>query len=304
METKQNIRRRKIKNPIEDRILYAVVYTIIILFLIVVLYPIVYIISASFSSGEALQQGRVLLWPVEPGLQGYEAVFSHKNVMTGYRNTIFYTVFGTVINVIISVVCAYPLSRKDLILRGFFMFLFTFTMFFGGGLIPSYLLVNSLGMMNTIWALLLPGAMGVYNMIITRTFFMNSVPQELLEAAQIDGCSDARYFISILLPLSQAVISVISLYYAVGHWNSYFSALIYIRKTELQPLQLILRNVLLASQVSLNEFEDPDLMEGKIGLEYLLKYALIVVSTAPIMCLYPFVQKFFAKGVMLGSVKG
>ena len=184
------------------------------------------------------------------------------------------------------------------------MFLFTFTMFFGGGLIPSYLLVNSLGLTNTIWALLIPGAMGVYNMIITRTFFMNSVPLELLEAAQIDGCSDARYFFSILLPLSQAVISVISLYYAVGHWNSYFSALIYIRKTELQPLQLILRNVLLASQVSLNEFEDPDLLEGKIGLEYLLKYALIVVSTAPIMCLYPFVQKFFAKGVMLGSVKG
>ena len=304
METKQDIRKRKIKNPLEDKILYAVVYTIIVLFLIAVMYPIIYIISASFSSGEALQQGRVLLWPVEPGLQGYKAVFSHKNVMTGYRNTIFYTVFGTVINVVITVVCAYPLSRRDLPLKGFFMFLFTFTMFFGGGLIPSYLLVNSLGMTNTIWALLIPGAMGVYNMIITRTFFMNSVPLELLEASQIDGCSDARYFFSILLPLSQAVISVISLYYAVGHWNSYFSALIYIRKTELQPLQLILRNVLLASQVSLNEFEDPDLLEGKIGLEYLLKYSLIVVSTAPIMCLYPFVQKFFAKGVMLGSVKG
>lgn len=298
------VNKRKIKHPLEDRILYAVVYTIIILFLVVVLYPIIFVISASFSDGTEVQLGRVYLLPVKPTLEGYRAVFSHKNVLTGYRNTIFYTMAGTIINVVITVVCAYPLSRRDLPLRGFFMFLYTFTMFFGGGLIPSYLLVNTIGMNNTIWALLIPGAMSVYNMIITRTFFMNSVPLELLEASQIDGCSDVRYFFSILLPLSQAVISVISLYYAVGHWNSYFSALIYLRDTNLQPLQLILRNILLASRISLNEFEDPDLMEGKIGLEFLVKYALIVVSTAPIMCLYPFVQKFFAKGVMLGSVKG
>lgn len=189
-------------------------------------------------------------------------------------------------------------------MRGFFMFLFVFTMFFSGGLIPTYLLVNSLGMVNTVWSLLIPGAMSVYNMIITRTFFQNTVPKELLEAAQIDGCSDARYFFNILLPLSQAVISVIALYYAVGHWNSYFNALIYVRDARLQPLQLILRSILLSTRVSLNEFEDPDLLAGKVGLEFLVKYALIVVSSAPIMCLYPFVQKFFAKGVMLGSVKG
>ena len=295
---------RKIKHPLEDRILYAVVYTLIILFMVIVLYPIIFVVSASFSDGTEVQLGHVYLLPVKPTLEGYKAVFSHKNVLTGYRNTLFYTLVGTMINVAITVVCAYPLSRRDMPMRGFFMFLYTFTMFFGGGLIPSYLLVNSIGMNNTIWALLIPGAMSVYNMIITRTFFMNSVPLELLEASQIDGCSDARYFFSVLLPLSQAVISVIALYYAVGHWNSYFSALIYLRKTELQPLQLILRNILLASRISLNEFEDPDLMEGKIGLEFLVKYALIVVSSAPIMCLYPFVQKFFAKGVMLGSVKG
>lgn len=295
---------RKIKHPLEDRILYAVVYTMIILFMVIVLYPIIFVVSASFSDGTEVQLGHVYLLPVKPTLEGYKAVFSHKNVLTGYRNTLFYTLVGTMINVAITVVCAYPLSRRDMPMRGFFMFLYTFTMFFGGGLIPSYLLVNSIGMNNTIWALLIPGAMSVYNMIITRTFFMNSVPLELLEASQIDGCSDARYFFSVLLPLSQAVISVIALYYAVGHWNSYFSALIYLRKTELQPLQLILRNILLASRISLNEFEDPDLMEGKIGLEFLVKYALIVVSSAPIMCLYPFVQKFFAKGVMLGSVKG
>ena len=294
----------KIKNPMEDRILYFVVYTVIILFLLVILYPLIFIISASFSEGSEVQLGRVYLWPVKPTLEGYRAVFSHRNIMTGYRNTILYTLGGTLINVVVTVLCAYPLSRRDMPMRGFFVFLFVFTMFFGGGLIPTYLLVNSLGMVNTFWALLIPGAMSVYNMIITRTFFQNGVPHELLEASQIDGCSDARYFFSILLPLSQAVISVISLYYAVAHWNSYFSALIYIRDKQLQPLQLILRSILLSTRVSLNEFEDPDLLEGKIGLEFLVKFALIVVSSAPIMCLYPFVQKFFAKGVMLGSVKG
>ena len=294
----------KIKNPMEDRILYFVVYTVIILFLLVILYPIIFIISASFSEGSEVQLGRVYLWPVKPTLEGYRSVFSHRNIMTGYRNTILYTLGGTLINVVVTVLCAYPLSRRDMPMRGFFVFLFVFTMFFGGGLIPTYLLVNSLGMVNTFWALLIPGAMSVYNMIITRTFFQNGVPHELLEASQIDGCSDARYFFSILLPLSQAVISVISLYYAVAHWNSYFSALIYIRDKQLQPLQLILRSILLSTRVSLNEFEDPDLLEGKIGLEFLVKFALIVVSSAPIMCLYPFVQKFFAKGVMLGSVKG
>ncbi len=300
----ENLVRRRMKSSPGDRVLYAVVYTIIIVFLLLVLYPIIFVISASFSEGTEVQLGHVYLWPVKPTLEGYNAVFSHKNVLTGYRNTIFYTLAGTAINVVITVLCAYPLSRRDMPMRGFFMFLFVFTMFFSGGLIPTYLLVNSLGMVNTVWSLLIPGAMSVYNMIITRTFFQNTVPKELLEAAQIDGCSDARYFFNILLPLSQAVISVIALYYAVGHWNSYFNALIYVRDARLQPLQLILRSILLSTRVSLSEFEDPDLLAGKVGLEFLVKYALIVVSSAPIMCLYPFVQKFFAKGVMLGSVKG
>ena len=300
----ENLVRRRMKSSPGDRVLYAVVYTIIIVFLLLVLYPILFVISAPFSEGTEVQLGHVYLWPVKPTLEGYNAVFSHRNVLTGYRNTIFYTLAGTAINVVITVLCAYPLSRRDMPMRGFFMFLFVFTMFFSGGLIPTYLLVNSLGMVNTVWSLLIPGAMSVYNMIITRTFFQNTVPKELLEAAQIDGCSDARYFFNILLPLSQAVISVIALYYAVGHWNSYFNALIYVRDARLQPLQLTLRSILLSTRVSLNEFEDPDLLAGKVGLEFLVKYALIVVSSAPIMCLYPFVQKFFAKGVMLGSVKG
>ena len=297
-------KRNKIKNPTEDRILYAVVGVILGLFILCILYPVIFIISASFSDGTEVQLGHVYLLPVKPTLDGYRAVFSHKNVLTGFRNTFFYTFMGTAINIVITLLCAYPLSRRDLPFRGFFTFLFVFTMFFSGGLIPSYLLISKLKMINTVWALLLPGAMSVYNMIITRSFFVNTVPLELLEASQIDGCSDMRYFFSILLPLSQAVIAVISLYYAVAHWNSYFSALIYLRDPNLQPLQLILRNILLATRVSLNEFEDPDLMEGKVGLEFLLKYALIVVSCAPIIAIYPFVQKFFMKGVMLGSVKG
>lgn len=297
-------RRRKIRHPAEDRILYFVVYAILFLFILCILYPIVFILSASFSDGTEVQLGRVYLLPVKPTLDGYRAVFSHKNVLVGYRNTLFYTLAGTAINVAITLLCAYPLSRKDLPFRGPLTFLFVFTMFFSGGLIPSYLLIARLRMINTVWALLLPGALSVYNMIIVRTFFANSVPHELLEASQIDGCSDARYFFHVLLPLSQAVIAVISLFYAVSHWNAYFNALLYIRTPRLQPLQLTLRNVLLATRVSLNEFEDPDLMEGKIGLEFLLKYSLIVVSSAPIIALYPFLQKFFVRGVMLGSVKG
>lgn len=294
----------RVKAPMEDRILYTIVYTILGLFALTVLYPILYILSASFSDGTEVMLGRVVLLPVKPTLDGYKAVFSHKNVITGYRNTLFYTGAGTAINVCVTLICAYPLSRRDMPMRGLFMFLFVFTMFFRGGLIPSYLLVNSLGMINTIWAMLIPTAMSVYNMILARTFFLNSIPLELLEASQIDGCSDARYFFKIVLPLSPAVIAVITLYYAVYHWNAYFNALLYLRDANLQPLQLILRNILLATRVSLNEFEDPDLMEGKAGLEYLLKYALIVVSSAPIIAMYPFVQKYFMKGVMLGSVKG
>lgn len=296
--------RRGIRNPAEDKALYAAVYTILFLFVLCILYPIVFIISASFSEGTEVQLGHVYLLPVKPTLDGYQAVFAHKNVLIGFRNTFFYTLTGTAINVTITLLCAYPLSRKDLPFRGPFTFLFVFTMFFSGGLIPNYLLISKLKMINTVWALLLPGAMSVYNMIITRTFFSANVPNEMLESSQIDGCSDARYFFSILLPLSNAVTAVIALFYAVGHWNAYFNALIYIRSQDLQPLQLILRNILLATRISLSEFEDPDLMEGKIGLEYLIKYALIVVSSAPIIALYPFIQKFFVKGVMLGSIKG
>jgi multiple sugar transport system permease protein/putative aldouronate transport system permease protein len=242
--------------------------------------------------------------PVDFSLQGYKAVFSHQLILSGYRNTILYTVIGTIINIGMTMIAAYPLSRRDMPFRGHFMFLFTFTMFFSGGLIPTYLLINNLHLIDKFWVMVIPGAISVFNMILTRTFLMSSIPNELLEASQIDGCSDARYFFHIILPLSKPVIAVIALYYAVGHWNSYFSALIYLNNRSLFPLQLVLRSILVMDQVSLNEINDPELIAGLQGLSELLKYSLIVVATVPILLVYPLAQKYFVTGVMIGSIKG
>ena len=296
---------KKVRDPLEDRVLYAVVGVLLGLFTLIVLIPIIHILAASFSSGAAVSTGRVFLWPVDVSLTGYETVFSHRYIGIAYRNTIFYTVAGTLINLALTMTCAYPLSRKDFPLRRGFMGIFLFTMFFSGGLIPTYMLVSGLGLVNTIWAMLLPGAMSVYNMILARTYLSNSIPKELLEASQIDGCSDAKYFFSIVLPLSKPIIAVIALYYAVAHWNAYFNAMIYLSNQTLQPLQIILRQILVASQISLTDLNgDIESIIAKQGLSDLLKYGLIVVSTAPIMCIYPFVQRYFIKGVMIGSVKG
>lgn len=287
-----------------DTIFYFFVNTVIFLVLIMVLYPIIFIVSASFSSTEAVTAGRVLLWPVEFNLEGYKAVFQTKAVMLGYRNSIFYTITGTLINVAVTMIAAYPLSRKELPGRNAIMFLFSFTMIFGGGMIPTYILVNNLGMLNTVWALLIPSALSVYNMIITRTFIQNNIPEELLQAAKIDGCSYAKYFFAILLPLSKSVIAVITLYYAISHWNSYLSAFLYITNEKLYPLQLVLRDILIANRIDPSTIMDPEIAQIKQGLSDLLKYSLIVVSVIPVMIIYPFVQKHFVKGVMIGSIKG
>ena len=296
--------KKKIRDPLEDRILYIVVTIVLILFTLIVLYPLIYVVSSSFSAGWAVSTGRVVLLPVDPTLEGYKTVFAHRYIGSAYRNTIFYTVVGTVINIIVTVTCAYPLSRRDFPCRGFFMKLFLFTMFFSGGLIPTYILMSKIKFVNTVWAMLIPGALSVYNMILVRTFLQNSIPLELLEASQIDGCSDVHYFFRIMLPLSKPVIAVVTLYYAVGHWNSYFSAMIYLNDQQLYPLQLILRQILVANQISLEDLVDVEEMIAKQGLSDILKYALIVVSTAPILCVYPFIQRYFIKGVMIGSVKG
>ena len=302
--TKEEIKKRRIKDPFEDKVLYMVVTIILCLFTLAVLYPLIYVVSSSFSSGAAVSTGRVLLWPVDFSLEGYKTVFAHRHIGSAYTNTIFYTVVGTIINLIVTVTCAYPLSRRDFPMRRGFSLLFLFTMFFGGGLIPTYILMSQIGFVNTRWAMLIPGALSVYNMILVRTYLSTGIPVELLEASQIDGCSDTGFFFKILLPLSKPIIAVITLYYAVGHWNAYFNAMIYLNEVKLYPLQLILRQILVANQVSMEDLVDVEAMVAKQGLADILKYALIVVATAPILCVYPFIQRYFIKGVMIGSVKG
>jgi putative aldouronate transport system permease protein len=300
------MRTNKVATSKGDRIYYTICYVVTVILLITVLYPLVFIVSSSFSSASAVSTGKVILFPVEFSTLSYRTVFKYKDIYTGYMNSLFYTVTGTLINVVVTLCCAYPLSRKDFQGRKVLTKMFTFCMIFSGGMIPSYLNMSNLHLLNTRWALLLPGAMSVYNMIVTRTFIQNSIPPELLEASQIDGCSDAKYFFKVVLPLSMPVISVISLYYAVGHWNSYFHAFLYLQDKALYPLQLFLREVLVQSNfdASMMYADGSEVIEQRQGLQELIKYSTIVVSTVPLLILYPFVSKFFAKGVMIGSVKG
>ncbi|TDF93289.1 carbohydrate ABC transporter permease [Paenibacillus piri] len=293
-----------IKETKADQLFTVTNYVILSLFLITILYPLIYIASASISSSEAVISGRVWLWPVSPTLEGYSAVFKHKLILSGFMNSFYYTVAGTVINVVMTILAAYPLSRKDFYGKNVFMFLFVFTMMFSGGLIPTYLLVKDLGMLNTTWSMLLPGALGVWNMIITRTYFQTTIPDELLEASQLDGCTDFQFVWKIVLPLSGPIIAVITLFYAVGHWNSFFNALIYLKSQKLFPLQLVLRDILVQNEVDLNMLVDVQEAAKREGLRELLKYSLIIVATLPLMIVYPFVQKYFVKGIMIGSLKG
>lgn len=293
-----------IKESSSDRIFSIVNYAILLLFLLTILYPLIYIVSASFSDPSAVIAGKVRLWPIHPTLAGYEAVFKHKLIWSSFRNTIFYTVFGTIINVIMTLLAAYPLSRKDCYGRNAVMMLFVFTTLFSGGLIPSYLLVKDLGMLNTVWAMLIPGALSIWNVIITRTYFQTTIPEELLEAAQLDGCNDFKFVWKIVIPLSGPIIAVITLFYAVGHWNQFFSSLIYLKKQSLYPLQLILREILIQNDANALMLSDVKEEAQKEALRTLLKYSLIVVSTFPLLIVYPFVQRHFVKGVMIGSLKG
>ena len=287
-----------------DRIYYGVCYTIVALLVLIVLYPLIYIISASFSSPAQVSSGKVWLLPVDPTLYSYEVILQYKNVFIGYGNTIFYTVVGTLINIAVTMLCAYPLSRRDFSGRYVLSLIFVFTMVFNAGMIPNYMLIRDLGMLGTRWAMLLPGAMNVYNMIVARTFIQNTIPTELLEASKLDGCDDFQYFTRVVLPLSSTVIAVITLYYAVAHWNSYFNAFLYLSDRDMYPLQIFLRQILVQNNFDTSEMTDPELAQQLKGLSEVLKYSVIVVSTAPLMCLYPFVQKYFVKGVMIGSVKG
>ncbi len=287
-----------------DRVFNIVNFTLLTLFLLVILYPLIYVVSASFSDGAAVIAGRVWLWPVNPSLFAYEKVFSYPLIWSGYGNSLFYAVVGTLVNVTMTLIAAYPLSRRDLWGRNVILGLFLFTMFFNGGLIPTYLLVRDLGLRNTRWALIIPQALSVWNLLIAITFLRSSIPHELLEASQLDGCSDLQYFFRVLLPLSTPLIAVMALFYAIGHWNQFFAALLYLTDKDLFPLQIILRNILISSQVEMDMIVDIKSMAAREALRELLKYALIVVASVPVLIIYPFVQKYFVKGIMLGSVKG
>lgn len=294
----------KMKEAGSDRLFTIANYTVLTLIMIIVLYPLVYVVSASFSSSSAVLSGRVWLWPVEPTLDGYRAVFKNGMVVRGFMNTLFYTLAGTGINLLFTVLAAYPLSRKDFRGRNIFMLLFVFTMMFNGGLIPTYLLVKNLGMIDTVWSMLIPAALSVWNVIIMRTYFQTTIPGELLEASQLDGCTDFRFLLRIVLPLSGPILAVIALFYAVGHWNQYFNAMIFLKRAELYPLQLILRDILVQNEVNIDMLGDAKTAAARQGLRELLKYSLIVVTSVPLLVVYPFVQKFFVKGVMIGSLKG
>lgn len=275
---------------------------LIIIFLII-LYPLYYIVIASFSEPGQVLTGKISFWPKGFQLDSYRQVMKNKDIVTGYMNTVIYTVFGTVINLIFTLLAAYSLSRKDLRGRKFFTLLFTFTMFFGGGTVPSYLLIKNLHMINTIWAMVLPGAISVWNLILCRNFFEGNIPDELLEGAKIDGCSNYYFFLHIAVPLSKALIAVMILFYAVAHWNSYFQPLLYLTDSSKYPLQLVLKNILVSSQPDATLAGMTNRAELYQQTE-MLKYALVVVSSLPMIIVYPFVQKHFVQGVMVGSIKG
>lgn len=293
----------KIRESLTDRLFLTGVYVFLTLILIIILLPLLNIVSSSFSHPSAVVAGKVWLLPVDFSIAGYKAVFNNPNILVGFRNSLFYTVVGTFVNVILTIMIAYPLSRKTFVGRGIIMAILVFTMLFDGGLIPYYLVVKSLGLLNTVWAMILPGAVAVFQVIIARTFFQTTIPDDLYEAAEMDGCSDLRFVSSIVIPLSKPIIAVMTLMYAVGHWNTYFQALIFLRDPNLFPLQIILREILVLNSVDPAMMSNVDQTLALAGLKEQLKYALIVVASLPVLIIYPFVQKHFTKGVMIGSLK-
>lgn len=295
----------KKKKITQDKLVCFINYILLGLLLITILYPLVYVISASFSSGEALASGAVRLFPVEPTLLSYKTVFEYDAIWIGFVNSIIYTAAGTLVSMLLTLLAAYPLSRDDFRGKKVLSSIFLFTMMFSGGLIPTYMLVKNLGLMNTMWSIILPTAVSAYNVIVARTFFNQTIPKELLEASQMDGCSDFRFFSQIVIPLSKPIVAVLCLWIAISLWNGYFNPLIYINDESKYPLQLVLRRILLMSQVNFaNANIDPARVAANRYLSQMLQYSTIIISSLPLLILYPFIQKYFVKGVMIGSVKG
>ncbi|MEK3885051.1 carbohydrate ABC transporter permease [Paenibacillus sp. PL2-23] len=270
--------------------------------LAIIVYPLYFVVLASVTDPGAVQM--TLFWPEKFSLEGYKKILDSDNLWVGYKNSFVYAIFGTIINLCLTLPAAYALSRKDMKGRSTVMLFITFTMFFSGGLIPTYLTVKELGLLDSVWAMVIPNAVGAWNLIIARTFFQSTIPDELLEAAKIDGCSDAKFFWKMVLPLSQALIAIMVLFYGVAHWNSYFNALIYLRDQELFPLQLVLRSILIENQISNDMMTDMSSMGDQLRAAELIKYGMIIIAALPLLILYPFLQNYFVKGVMIGSIKG
>ncbi|MEV4349502.1 carbohydrate ABC transporter permease [Actinoplanes sp. NPDC049596] len=294
----------KVREPFRDRMFLIVITIMLVVLLALVLFPLIYIVASSFSSPEAVNAGRVSFWPVEFSLEAYRSALNNSEVLQGYYNSLIYAVSGTIISVTLTVAIAYPLSRKTFYGRNVIMTLLIFTMLFSGGLIPTYMVVHDLGMLDTRWALLIPNAIGVWQVIIARTFFANTVPDELYEASQLDGAGGLRTLWSVVLPLSKPLLAVLALMYTIYQWNTYFDALVYLKDPDLFPLQIVLRNILILN--SPGRTGSVDLAESmrQMQLANVLRYALIVISSLPVLIIYPFVARFFTKGVLVGAVKG
>lgn len=294
-----------IRETRSDKLYGVFSHIIILLVMVVLVYPIWAVVVASFSDPTELYKSSFHFWPETVTLDSYKLVFRDDSFLTGIWNSVKYTAVGTFINVILNICAAYPLSKRNFKGQSLLMKLFTFTMFFSGGIVPTYILINKMHLIDSFWVMILPSAIGTFNVILMRTYFQTNIPQELEDAASVDGCTNFKFLIRIALPLSIPIIVVVALYYGVGHWNDYFTAMMYLTKRQLYPLQLVLREILLENEAGkmLNVATDAayaERMMSRMGL----KYAVIVISTIPILVIYPFVQKFFSKGVMVGAVKG
>ena len=287
-----------------DKLFDFFVYFTLVIVMFIILYPLYFVVIASLSDPMQVITGKVLWKPISFNTESYRLVFKDSRVITGYRNTILYTTAGTLLNVLMSIAAAYPMSRRNLKGKSIGLGMMLFTMFFSGGMIPTYITISDLGLLNTFWVMILPNAISVYNVMIMRTYFSTSIPYELEEAAMIDGASPMKILVSVVLPLSKSILAVMVLFYAVSHWNSYFNALLYLSDDERFPLQLILRAILIQSQASEESFSGIGNTYNRMLLSETMKYALIIVSSVPVLILYPFLQKYFVKGVMIGSVKG
>lgn len=296
------------RNPMQesktDRVFLFVINVIMVVIILIILLPLVYVLNASISDPQAVISGEMKLLPVRPTLRGYEAVFKYHKIMIGFRNSFFYMFFGTLINLVMTMLAAYPLSRPEFRARRFLSFLFMFAMIFSGGLVPTFMVVEKLGMINTVWAMLIPNALSIWNLMLCRNYMTNNIPNELYEAGVLEGCTPFRFFTTIVIPLCKPILAVLALYYGIGHWNTYFNALIYLKSPELQPLQIALRELLVINKVDPTLVTNVKAIADMQGLTDLLKYSVIVVSSLPLLLIYPFVQKHFVKGIMVGSVKG